>query len=228
MKPKKPYIVCHIAGTVDGKIQARHWPLDDLSQIFEKTAESFKSDAWVVGRTTMQEFSSRKMVRLGKPDESISKVDFVGFHKTKTYAVAIDPSGKCFWDKNTVSTEHVIEVLTEKVSTAYLKHLQEKQVSYIFAGKSELDLDLALRKLNQLFGIKKVRIDGGGKVNGSFLKAGLVDELSLLLLPLADGSMGTPSVFDVEVGHTKRKAKKLELKSVKKLDGGVLWIRYYC
>jgi 2,5-diamino-6-(ribosylamino)-4(3H)-pyrimidinone 5'-phosphate reductase len=73
---------------------------------------------------------------------------------------------------------------------------------------------------------KKVRIDGGGLVWGSFLKASLIDEISHIVVPIADGSIGTPTVFDAEKGHTSRKAKALHLKSIKKLPGGVLWIRY--
>jgi 2,5-diamino-6-(ribosylamino)-4(3H)-pyrimidinone 5'-phosphate reductase len=223
---KRPYVVSHTLSTVDARIRAHNWPSSNAAGLFEKTAEAIKSDAWIVGRTTMQEFSSSKSHTLKKPNSPIPKKDFVGRHAAKTYAVAIDPSGKCRWDKNMVSTEHVIEVLTEKVSGAYLNHLQEKQVSYIFAGKSEIDLNTALRKLNSLFGIKKVRIDGGGVVWGTFLKAGLIDEISHIVVPIADGSIGTPTMFDAEKGHTKRKAKALRLKSVKKLPGGVLWIRY--
>jgi hypothetical protein len=128
------------------KNRPHNWPkMAGTSKMFESTAETFKSDAWIVGRTTMEGFSSKKAHRLGKPDRSIPKKDFFGEHKTKTYAVVIDPSGKCRWDSNMVTTEHVIEVLTERVSTAYLKHLRDKQVSYIFAGRSEIDLAIALR-----------------------------------------------------------------------------------
>src|SRR4051794_20335272 len=155
---KKPYVVAHMLSTIDGRIQPHNWPGLNTSNIFETTAETFKSDAWIVGRTTMQEFSSKKSHKLGKPDASIGKKDFVGAHTAKTFAVAIDPSGKCRWDSNMVSTEHVIEVLTEKVSTAYLKHLRDRQVSFIFAGKTSIDLKVALTKLNKLFGITKVRI----------------------------------------------------------------------
>lgn len=223
---KKPFVVAHALSTIDGRIQVHNWPRIDSADLFEKTAESFKSDAWIVGRTTMQEFSSKKAHKLGRPDPSFKKVDFIGHHSTKTYAVVIDPSGKCRWDSNTVSTEHVIEVLTEAVSTAYLKHLQDKQVSYIFAGKKTLNLELALKKLNKLFGIKRVRIDGGGTVWGSFLKGSLIDEISHIVVPIADGSIGTPTMFDAEKGHTTRKAKALRLKSIKRLPAGALWIRY--
>jgi riboflavin biosynthesis pyrimidine reductase len=223
---KRPYVVVHALSTIDGRIQVHNWPKLNSADLFEKTAESFKSDAWIVGRTTMQEFSSKRAHKLGRPDPSITKEDFVGRHSTKTYAVAIDPSGKCRWDSNRVSTEHVIEVLTETVSTAYLRHLQDKQVSYIFAGKKTIDLELALKKLYKLFGIKRVRIDGGGLVWGSFLKASLIDEISHIIVPIADGSIGTPTLFDAEKGHTARKAKALRLKSIKRLPAGVLWIRY--
>lgn len=223
---KKPYVVAHVLSSIDGRIQPHNWPRLNSSGIFESTAETFKSNAWIVGRTTMQEFSRKKPHKLGRPDASIPTEDFVGSHSAKTFAVVIDPSGKCRWDSNMVSTEHVIEVLTEGVSTAYLKHLRDRQVSYIFAGTTSIELKVALTKLGKLFGIKKVRIDGGGIVWGSFLKASLIDEISHIVVPVADGSIGTPTVFDAEQGHTARKAKALRLKSIERLPGGVLWIRY--
>jgi 2,5-diamino-6-(ribosylamino)-4(3H)-pyrimidinone 5'-phosphate reductase len=222
----KPYIICHSMGSVDGRIQATNWDIKKASEYFEKPASKIKADAWIVGRTTMQEFSSKKPYLKRKGTFRIPKTDFIGEHKSKTYAVAIDPSGKCHFDSNMVSTEHVIQVLTEKVSGEYLDQLQRKQVSYIFAGKTEIDLAKAMKKLRKLFGIKVARIDGGGGVNGSFLKAGLIDELSLVLMPIADGAMEVPTVFDAERGHTKRRATHLKLKSVKHLKNGSLWIRY--
>lgn len=222
----KPYVICHTMSSIDGRLQSDRWGYRDTADFFERPAAKIKVDAWIVGRTTMQEFSSKKAHRLGKPDRSIDKADFVGEHAGRSFAVAIDPLGKCRWDKNRIEDEHVIEVLTERVSSAYLKHLQEKQVSYIFAGKTEINLAVALKKLNHLFGIKRCRIDGGGTVNGSFLKAGLIDEISHVVAPVADGAMETPAVFDVEKGHTRRLAKKLTLKSVKRLTGGLLWVRY--
>jgi 2,5-diamino-6-(ribosylamino)-4(3H)-pyrimidinone 5'-phosphate reductase len=223
---KRSYVVAHVLSSIDGRIQLHNWPQVSASDIFERTAKTFKSDAWIVGRTTMQEFSSKRPHRLGKPDPSIPKEDFVGSHSATTFAVAIDPSGKCRWDSNMVSTEHVIEVLTKRVSTAYLKHLRERQVSYVFAGDTSVDLKVALTKLGKIFGIRKVRIDGGGIVWGSFLKASLIDEISHIVVPVADGSIGTPTVFDAEHGHTKRKAKALRLKSIKRFPGGVVWMQY--
>lgn len=222
----KPYVICHMLGSVDGRIKQNIWGFKDHHKYFEVPASRIKADAWLVGRTTMQEFSSKKRYDLNKLKGNATKQDFIAPGVSKTYAVVIDPSGKCLWDTNKVSTEQVIEVLTEKVSSKYLEHLQSKNVSYIFGGKESLDLARVLRKLYTLFGIKRIRIDGGGHVNGSFLKAGLIDEFSLVLAPLADGTIGAPTVFEAEVGYGKRKATHFKLKSVKKIFNDFLWIRY--
>ncbi|RYY95844.1 MAG: RibD family protein [Chitinophagaceae bacterium] len=222
----RPHVICHMLGSVDGRIKQDIWGYKDAARYFEEPASKIKADAWLVGRVTMQEFSSKKPRPAMKSSARIAKEDFVGAHSEKTYAVVIDPSGKCHWDKNRVSTEHVIEVLTEKVTSGYLAHLRAKNVSYVFGGKTELDLALVLEKLNRHFGIKRVRIDGGGHVNGSFLKAGLIDEFSLVLAPVADGTIGAPSLFEAEKGFGRRKATRFRLKSVKKIFDDFLWIRY--
>jgi riboflavin biosynthesis pyrimidine reductase len=174
----------------------------------------------------MQEFSSKQKYILSPGKEDLPKEDFVADQPVTSFAVVIDPSGKCFWDTNMVSTEHVIEVLTEKVPVEYLEHLRNKQVSYIFGGKEKLDLDLVLRKLHDLFGIRTVRIDGGGHVNGSFLKAGLIDEFSLVLAPVADGTIGSPTVFEAEEGYGNRLATPFKIKSIEQIYQDFLWIRY--
>jgi 2,5-diamino-6-(ribosylamino)-4(3H)-pyrimidinone 5'-phosphate reductase len=222
----RPYVICHSMSSVDGRIQSSRWGIANAPRFFEEPAAKIKVDAWIVGRTTMQEFASKKARKKRKGTFRIPKTDFVGKSDARSYAVAIDPSGKCNWETNMVDTEHVVEVLTEKVPGEYLDHLRAAGVSYLFAGETGIDLHVALRKLRELFGIKRARIDGGGTVNGSFLKAGLIDELSHVVVPVADGSMQTPSVFDVEPGHTRRLAKHLTLKSIKRLDRSTLWLRY--
>ena len=222
----KPHVICHTFSSIDGKIKQTIWGLKDHHKYFEEPAAKIKADAWLVGRVTMQEFSSKKKYKLRRGGAPIPKKDFVASQPLKTFAVVIDPSGKCFWDANNVSTEHVIEVLTEKVSSAYLAHLREKNVSYVFGGKNELNLDLVLRKLYKLFSIKLLRIDGGGHVNGAFMKAGLIDELSVVVAPLVDGTTGNLSSFEVDNAFGKRKAAQFRLKSFRRIFDDYLWLRY--
>ena len=67
-------------------------------------------------------------------------------------------------------------------------------------------------------------IEGGGTINGSFLAAGLIDELSILIAPVADGSIGTPTLFDAIAG--KGLARKLRLISISRIEGDLVWLRY--
>jgi len=67
-------------------------------------------------------------------------------------------------------------------------------------------------------------LEGGGRINGSFLRAGLVDEVSLLVAPLADGRMGTPALFDV-AGEGSA-PYRLALEHVERRADDVLWLRY--
>ena len=81
-----------------------------------------------------------------------------------------------------------------------------------------------LVKLRREFGIEKLLLEGGGGINGSFLAAGLIDELSVLVAPVADGSVGTPSLFDRRAGAGG--ARALELLAVERRASDVLWLRY--
>ncbi|PSR53400.1 deaminase [Adhaeribacter arboris] len=201
-------------GSVDGRIKQNSWGFKDYHKYFEETAEKIPADAWLVGQVTMQEFSSKQPYVLESGKEDFPKKDFVADQPAKTFAAVIDPAGKCFWDTNRVSTEHVIEVLTENIPIGYLEHLRSKNVSYVFGGKEELNWERVLNKLHDLFNIQILRIDGGGHVNGSFLKANLIDEFSLVLAPVADGAIGSPTVFEVEEGYGARKATQFKIKSV--------------
>ena len=53
---------------------------------------------------------------------------------------------------------------------------------------------------------------------------GLIDELSVLVAPIADGSIGTPSLFDAR--EAKGPARHLKLVSFEKRRGDLLWLRY--
>ena len=117
-------------------------------------------------------------------------------------------------------------MLTESVGDNYIAHLRENNISYIFAGKAKLDIPLALQKLNDLFPINSVMLSGGGAINWSFLQAGCIDELSLLIAPATDGLRDTATTFDrssfmadgVPVGFILKEAKRV------RPDG--VWLTY--
>ncbi|WP_233583598.1 dihydrofolate reductase family protein [Corallococcus sp. CA053C] len=97
-------------------------------------------------------------------------------------------------------------------------------MSYVFGGRDDIDFARALETLGRAFGIKTVLLEGGGGINGSLLAAGLIDEVSLLVHPTADGNPGTPSLFDRPQASGTGVA--LELTRVEQLDAGLVWLKY--
>ena len=140
----------------------------------------------------------------------------------------LDARGKVAWGRSDIGGDPIVVVLTEAVSDAHLAGLRSEGVSYFFAGKSELDLTVAVEVLNRELGVKRLLLEGGGGSNGAFLRAGLVDELNLILCPAVDGAKGAPSVFDSTERETERRAPvtAMALESSRTLDGGALLLRY--
>jgi len=222
-KSRLPYVICHMLPSIDGRIVLRDWGIANATREYEKTAATFDADGWIIGRVSMAPYAGKARVPARRGSEPIPRKDFVASHDASSFAIAIDPSGKLTWRENNIDGEHVIAILTERVSDAYLMFLQSKGISYLFGGKSKVDLARVLRKLRSSFGIKRLLLEGGGKINGSFLDAHLIDELSILVGPVADGSIGTPALFDAS---GKSPARRLKLISMEKRAGDMVWLRY--
>ena len=62
--------------------------------------------------------------------------------------------------------------------------------------------------------------------DGAMLKAGLVDEISHLTVPVVDGGVGVSGFFDIPGKAPAKAAATLRLVSHKLLPGGVIWARY--
>ena len=118
----------------------------------------------------------------------------------------------------------MVAVLSERVSDEYLAFLRERGVSYLLAGARDVDLPLALEKIGARFCVRTLMLEGGGRINGGMLRAGLIDEVSLLVAPVADGRIGTPALFDVDGDDVT--PQRLALESVERRADDVLWLRY--
>jgi len=67
-------------------------------------------------------------------------------------------------------------------------------------------------------------LEGGGSINGSMLRAGLVDEVSVLVAPVVDARVGTAAVFDIAADDVA--PRRLVLEAVERRADDVLWLRY--
>ncbi|WP_315706884.1 MULTISPECIES: dihydrofolate reductase family protein [unclassified Bradyrhizobium] len=224
----KPHVICLMAASVDGRTLPSRWrPKGAAGDLFERVHDQLDGDAWLIGRVTGQEFAK------GKPypattDQVFPRTAWLPRRDADAYGVVLDASGKIAWGRSDIGGDPIVVVLTEAVSDAHLAGLRSEGVSYIFAGRTQIDLALALECLNRDLGVKRLLLEGGGGANGAFLRAGLVDELNLIICPAVDGAKGAPSVFDSTEAEADQRAPVTEmtLESSQLLDGGAILLRY--
>jgi riboflavin biosynthesis pyrimidine reductase len=225
----KPYVICHMCTSIDGRILSSRWtglPASIKSgKLFETTAASFGIGAWVVGTSTMKEFAAGNF-KLKAAKEAVERVDHIADPKAKRFAIGADAKGVLRYRHNDVEGDHVVLLVSELVSNDYLAHLRAAGVSYLFCGRDHVNIASAFRKIRTTLGIRKLLLEGGGTFNGAALKAGLVDEISQVIVPVIDGGAGVTGICDIP-GKTPRSAgATLRVITHKKLPGGVNWFRY--
>jgi len=223
----RPHIICHMASTLDGRIDdnavdvvANPSPGD-----YYVIGDMLQGDAWLCGRATMQKHFAEPEYFVSASGKAAGPRPVHVARRADAYVVSVDTLGKLRWPAGEVEGSHLICVVSEQASEDYLAMLREQGISCIVSGAHSVDLAEAMRLLRQHFGIRRLLLEGGGHINGAFLAAGLVDEVSLLLVPTADGRHGIPALFD-GIEATDRPATQFRLKSVEQRANDVLWIRY--
>jgi len=221
--------------SVDGRLISNRWSKpfngiekDRLFEPFYEASGELGPRAWMIGRNTIQQdfkvdtFDHKKYMPTKKFKTHVGNTDL-----TDT-CIIFDPKGEIIYSDAILNSDNVIAVLDETVSDEYLSYLREKGISYLFAGTNGDDLHKALKILNTEFELNELQLAGGGLLNGAFLKARLIDELSLLIYPGIDGLSGMPSIFEYkgENGELPSQGQALELLSVKELREGIIWMRY--
>ena len=85
---------------------------------------------------------------------------------------------------------------------------------------------MAMEKLKKLFGIETLMLGGGGVLNWSFIQAGMCDEVSVVIAPVADGSPKTPALFNAKGDLACDTPVAFELQNAEVKEGGSVWLRY--
>ena len=228
-KPIRPYIICHMLTSIDGKVTGKF--LDDkkiehLIDEYYRIHSEFKADGFACGKTTFLEgFIKDNKIDLSKfKNEKINKNEDYIYEKIsecKFFAVSFDRKGTLAWLSNSLKDDlpgynnsHIIQVMTESVQDEYLAYLRKIGISYIICGKDDIDLEMCLEKLRLKFGIKVLLLEGGSLINGSFMKAGVIDEISLVQAPINAEKDDKPLFYEGNI-------QNYSLKIVTPLKNGV-------
>ena len=224
----KPHVICHMMSPLDGRLAVSQWSgnaaEDERVAEYGRVQDELDAQAWLVGRVTMEEFAK------GKPHEpadpgSPPRPHHFAKRDAAMYGIGLDPSGKLHFDSADVDGAHPVVLLGRGVPDSHLAELVADGVSYVVSDSPEIDLAATLDLLGRELGIRRLLLEGGGATNGRFLRAGLVDEISLLLFPAIDGHSGGAAIF--EAGPDGVGADlKLTLTACDAQANGVVRLRY--
>ncbi len=224
-----PKVICHMISSVDGRLYPSRWtPAEaDVSAVYEQAASQFDAQGWIVGRTTMAEYADSicEQAPAARRTDGSRPQPWTGEHAGRMLAVVFDPHAKLHYQEPVLPTgEHLVAVLSPETGDDYLEELRRTGVSYVFAE----DPAGGLAALEGSFGVQTLLLEGGGIINGAFLKAGLIDELSILIYPAVDGLAGVSSIISCpgQAGDLPAQGQRLELTSSQTFPGGVVWLRY--
>jgi 2,5-diamino-6-(ribosylamino)-4(3H)-pyrimidinone 5'-phosphate reductase len=113
----------------------------------------------------------------------------------------------------------VIVLTTEDAPSDKARELEEKGVILIRSGRRRVDLTRALTILAEKYGVRRLMVEGGGRLNCALVRAGLLDEIHVTIAPVVLG--GGTRIF-----HGDGCPATLGLKKVRTICGGWVHLEY--
>lgn len=234
----RPYIVCHMLQSIDGKISGNFFNFEstlNLSMIYQQMAKAYKGNTIIYGSVTLVErYGDSKTLDLESfSKETVEKKDYIHHGLEKSWVIAIDPYGDIGWSDevlkdNRLKNKAVITVVSDSVSDEYLAYLQSLNISYLIGGQvNNFNLKEIVKKLKDKFGIEKIMLQGGGIVNGTFLSADLIDEISLIIAPIVGGDQTATLFGNGEYLKAEISPVKYSLTKSEPLTDSGIWLNYH-
>ena len=220
---KRPYIVCHMMSSVDGRIDCAMTEKIDDSDVYYKLLDKLAPDATVEGRVTKQIHYALPEPFVAADKTPIGKETVHNAATGGKLDIAIDTHGSLRWPED-AAKENMLVVTDENCPKEYHDYLTGLGLSWIAVGKDGIDFKRLVELLAEQFGVERLAVVGGGHINAAFLAAGLLDEVSLEIGAGIDGRAGMAAVFDGLPMDTP--TTLLTLKSVEKVSDNSVWLRY--
>lgn len=219
----KPYIVCYMMASLDGRIDCAMTGQLKGVEDYYKVLKELDLKTTVSGRVTAE----LEMALPGKFEEehpeAYGKEGFSLKTKAEGYEAVLDSKGTLLWPEETSSEKPHLILTSESVSKGYLEYLDGQNISWIACGKEHVDLKRASEILAEEFGVERMGLVGGPVMNTAFLNAGLVEEVDVLIGAGIDGREEMESLFE---GRKESKPLPLKLQDVKRFDSDAVLLRY--
>lgn len=217
----KPYVVMYNAVSVDGRIGG----FDVDMELYYGQVGRWDEGATLVGCDTLL----AGMGEVPAENEADLTCAAVDPEDPRPLLVVPDSRGRFRqWHflRQQAYWKDFVALCTRKTPPDYLEYLEKRSIPHCIVGDDQVDYAAALTMLNETFGVTVVRMDSGGTLNGVLLRAGLVDELNLLVHPLLVGGVSTKSFFEDSQGEDLGSSVPLSFKGVQRVRDDLLLLTY--
>lgn len=243
----RPHVVMQMAASIDGRIAVGpdltmfdRPPASDgipdggllWSRVAKAVADQWHPEGTMMGSGTVQ--SASAPLRVLPPfagDPQLLHTDFLPedvVAKTTAWAILVDGRGRCRsgYKGSENPGGHILHLVSQAAPAEYLAFLRRERIPYLIGGQAHADLPGALEKLYTLLRVRAIHLEGGGTLNGAMLRAGLVDEIHLLVQPVMIGGRRTPTLADCDDLSGAMRPAVLQLVSATPAENGYVWLHY--
>lgn len=219
----RPRVILHNAVSVDGRLTG--FPAN--LEVYYELAGRFKEDVTLAGSRTLLESPQGDL--LGREPEEIPEAPPVDPRDPRPLLAVPDSGDRIknwallrsfpFW-------RDVLALAASDAPAGQIARFRRQRIPYFLSGRTKVDLAASLASIGAKFGAGTVRVDGGGRLNSALLRAGLADEISLLVHPQCVGGVSPKTLFTADDNPSAGDPIELELAGSEVLSGGLVWLRY--
>lgn len=206
--------------TLDGKIATTSGDSaissrDDLIRVHKLRASA---DGIIVGISTVLADNPRLTVRLAR--KRVKRKD--------PARIVIDSTGKIPLDSRILLTASRIKTIVAVTKLAHidtLSKIKKTGAIVIVSGRQTVNLKKVFSIIKQM-GIRKILVEGGGEINWSLLRLGIVNELIVTIAPKIVGGRQATTLVEGEGYRRISRGIKLHLKQAQIQNNGELVLHY--
>lgn len=206
----KPYIIIFSTISVDGalSVKGRKYRLSSDRDLYRLHYLRSTVDAVMVGANTV-------MI-----DDPLLNVRIPGYKGKQPYRIVVDGKLKLSLNYKVFDTSIAPTIIITSNRNKYnekINDLRKRGVRVLFVReheKTKLNLAEAMEKLYEEYSIRKILVEGGGRLIASLLKNQLVDEIYLSISPLLIGLNKTSLIEDYYSSPLNLRLRKIYIDHV--------------
>lgn len=204
--------------TADGKIATRTGSSAISSNTDLKRVHQLRNsiDVIMVGISTVLSDDPQLTVRLGTADS-----------RSPT-RVVVDSTGRIPSGSNLLKKANELNTIvaaTNRITSDNIRRIESTGAKVLVAGRNKVELRKVFRMLDKM-GYKSILVEGGGELNWSVLKLGIVDELIITISPRIVGGRSALTLVEGEGYDRISKGISLKLRDVERHANGEIILFY--